>query len=109
MLETVAYSPTLNMYVAGGYPTAFYRSTDGQDWTQVNFFGGLYAIRRIKWYVNQFVAVSDGGRIFTSPNGITWTQRASLGTNINDLTWSGSLYVAVGDSGLIVTSPDTVT
>jgi hypothetical protein len=53
-----------------------------------------------------FVAVGDG--IFTSPDGITWTEQrlTSVVPRLNDVAWNGSRYVAVGDGGVVLTSPD---
>ncbi len=58
----------------------------------------------------QFVAAGDKGDIFTSPDGVTWTQRTSPTTSaIYDLAYGNGLYVAVGFLGKIFTSPDGVT
>ena len=58
---------------------------------------------------NGFIAVGDGGIILTSPDGVTWTQKAS-GTTQNLLgisvatsgTLSGSLMI-VGTNGTVIT------
>jgi hypothetical protein len=63
---------------------------------------------------NLFVAVSgdrfDTGKIFTSPDGITWAQRTSGAANgLNKVIWAQNTYVAVGYAGTIITSPDGIT
>jgi len=72
--------------------------------------GGLSAVI---WSGTQFVAVggnSGGGSILTSPDGITWTPRASGTSNgLQGVTWSGTQFVAVGFYGTILTSPDGIT
>jgi len=65
-----------------------------------------------------FVAVGStfgDGRVMTSPDGITWTQRTSaLPAEIGAVCWSPelSLFVAVAGSGSgnrVMTSPDGIT
>ena len=67
-----------------------------------------------------FVAVGCSGTIFTSPDGVDWTQRTSEGNDlfgvtygdlflaVDDLfgvTFGKGLFVAVGWDGTILTSP----
>lgn len=57
-----------------------------------------------------FVIVFNGGTIWTSPDGASWTPRTSnTSSNLNSVAWNGSLMVAVGASGTIVTSPNAIT
>lgn len=61
-----------------------------------------------------FVAVHNTGgtRIYTSPDGITWTGRGSfVGIAFRDVCFSDDLdlFVAVGDSGAVYTSSDGIT
>lgn len=64
-------------------------------------------------YVNgMFIALCNGGRLVTSPDGIRWTERfiQSWPNNIGQLyavTYGNGLY-AVAGSGIIATSPDTI-
>jgi hypothetical protein len=61
---------------------------------------------------NIFVVGGSGGRIATSPDGITWTFRNSLqnttwGTaEVRKMIWDGSTFVAAGDTGKVATSVD---
>lgn len=58
---------------------------------------------------NTFVAVGQGGSIFSSPDALTWTGRTSnVATNLNAVLYAGTVFVAVGDAGTIVTSPDGI-
>lgn len=60
--------------------------------------------KRVRWSGSLFVTV--GASIFTSPDAVTWTERASgLTAMLNDLTWTGSQFVAVGANGQVLTSP----
>lgn len=58
-----------------------------------------------------YVAVGNGGKIFTTP-GITsaWTERTS-GTNKNlyGVTYVNGIYIALGASGTLLTSTDATT
>lgn len=74
------------------------------------------ALNGVTWSGAQYVAVGNGGTIFTSPDGISWTLRAESplfysGVNLNDVIWAGTQFVAVaGDiTGSISTSPDGIT
>jgi hypothetical protein len=55
---------------------------------------------------NLFVFTAGGGSIVTSSNGMSWTGRATGGSQLNGLTYGGGLFVAVGNAGDIRTSPD---
>ena len=68
---------------------------------------GLYNVTYGK---NMFVAVGSSGKIITSPDSITWTERTSPISNIlTGITYGKNMFVAVGSSGKIITSPDSIT
>lgn len=75
----VAYSPTLNRFVAVGVGNCVMTSSDAITWTAATLTGAWNAIC---WSVDLsiFVAVGDLGVIATSPDGITWTSRTSPNT-----------------------------
>lgn len=57
-----------------------------------------------------WVIVGNGGVIWTSTDGRTWTARTSgVADNLNSVTKLGSTWVAVGDNGAIVTSTNATT
>lgn len=60
-----------------------------------------------------YVAVGDGGTLYSSTNGTTWTSRTSgFGSNgIRTVHWASglSLFIAGGNNGTITTSPDGTT
>jgi len=91
-------------YVNGQGGTGTYTraqvNTSGKPLNGVAFGGGL------------FVAVGNGGTIFTSTDGVSWTSRTSGTTNnLNAVAYSSTLgmFVAVGASGTILTSTDGTT
>ncbi len=61
----------------------------------------------------QFVVGGQSGRVGTSPDGFTWTNRGTpLGAvSINDVCWSESLglWLIVGHANGVITSPDGIT
>ena len=113
----VAWSPTLNLFVAVGdnHATNYeaITSSDGINWSEATGMpDGGYT--DIVWSPEEaiFVAVQTLGPIATSPDGITWTQRITP-ADIDDLRgicWSAdkSLFVSVGSNDVdrVVTSPD---
>jgi hypothetical protein len=72
------------------------------DTTFLHFYDVTYGNGR-------FVAVGDWGMSVTSPDGVTWTVRASgVPRALRGVTYGNGRFVAVGD-GVILTSPDGVT
>ena len=116
-LWSVAYSSTLNLFIAtGGYGATIIASPDGVTWTvQVN------GIATNQWYsitfgAGLFVAVGISGvanRVATSPDGVTWTMRTPAADNPwLSVTYGAGLFVAVSDAGAgnrVMTSPDGIT
>lgn len=99
--------------------------TTGQTWSSTNatawtLNGGTFSYASsghralaVLWVarLSLFVAVGEGGRIWTTPNVATnWTLRTSgVGTSLRGLADNGTTLVAVGFSGVIRTSTDAVT
>lgn len=75
-------------------------TTAGRSWQTSSFGSSL------------FVAAGAGDLLFTSPDGLAWTQRfwqgSQGGYSILDVAYQSS-FVAVGTSGLVLTSPDGLT
>lgn len=78
------------------------RSADGLTYTNVIGAPALSAVLKTG---SGFIGVGSGGNIFTSGDGLSWTQRNS-GTlnNLRSITAGNGLLVAVGDAGTIQTS-----
>jgi hypothetical protein len=63
------------------------RSSGGTSLSGVTYGNGL------------FVAVGSYGTILTSPDGVSWTARASGTSNfLNGVTYANGLFVAVGEA-----------
>lgn len=79
------------------------------EWTLLTL-NDAYAFRDVMYANGQFVAIRDGGKIMTSPDGLTWTSRSSGTTSsLRTIIWDGSQYVVGGQNGTILTSPNGVT
>lgn len=112
----LAYSPTLNRYVAAS-SDKIVSSDDGVTWTSRQF-ATLLVAQSVIWTGNKFVLVGWNGNYWDSADGITWNPKGIRGTitfmpHINDVAWSSSLglYVVVtaNPSNSILTSSDEIT
>jgi hypothetical protein len=83
----------------------------GERWTVRSLplpSGSAVTLRRVRWLASQFVAVGEG--IFTSPDGISWTERqGGVTSRLEDVAWKGGQFVAVGGEGTVLTSTDGAT
>ncbi len=88
-------------------PVAF--SADGVTWTRANANPAFGNLNDLTYEQQLYVAVGDGGRIFTSPDAQTWTQRTSGSTaQLNAAGASPTTFVAAGAAGAILTSADGI-
>ena len=114
-LHGVAYSPTLQLYVAVGNQGVIRTSTNAVLWSDLPILkkgANTVSFTDVLWSPeqSQFVASTYVGSVYTSPDGVTWTERSfGLGTSriVNGLTWNGSIYVAAFSS-LLMSSPDAI-
>lgn len=102
------------LWVAGGANGAMYvsTSTTASSWTSITSGFGTSQIQDIASNgTSLFVAVSDTGKLGTSPDGVSWTQQtSSFGTTaIYSVAYGNGVWVAGGGSNKIATSPDGVT
>jgi hypothetical protein len=99
----IAYGNNTFLIVSAGSSLT---SPDGGVW--IDKYTGLSAYG-LGFVNNTFVSVGWNGRIFTSFDGVTWTERTS-GTDVSlyGITYANDIFVAVGSKETILTSPDTV-
>ena len=82
----------------------FYRSSDGQTWTQLSVHSNFYRAIDVKYQssTNKYLLISYSGTnnyVFDSNNGgSTWVERKSISSGVSDLT-----SVHYGDSKIIYT------
>ncbi|MBU0985434.1 MAG: hypothetical protein KKA42_16290 [candidate division Zixibacteria bacterium] len=81
---------------------------DTENW-QISAEGWPFSIRGMAASSQRIVAVSDYGRIHTSEDGLTWTQRSSAMTDrVQSVVWTGTEFIASDRSGAMCTSPDGI-
>jgi len=128
-VDSVAFSPILNRFVAVGELNTIGYSTDGLTWsasTGGTLFTGGTLIKTIAYSntLDRFVAGGTAGVVAVSNDGISWTQSPNsqvvfTGTNINQalnrITWTDTQFIGIGDGGtginysVVGTSPDGLT
>ena len=80
-------------------------STNGIDWTE--FPGGDFLA--VGYGNGLFVAVGGEEQIYSSPDGITWTQRNSGDPSyLYSVAYGNGQFVVAGSSGAILSSPDGI-
>ncbi|HEY3278094.1 MAG TPA: YCF48-related protein [Syntrophorhabdaceae bacterium] len=124
---------TANIYAGGRFLLAgqygnIFTSTNGNTWSEsrltTTYLNAPY-IESIGFGNGLFVAVGDRDEdssvpvVFTSPDGIAWTQRSDViaspapvpvsNQDLLGVTYGNGAYVAVGTAGTIVSSPDGTT
>lgn len=68
-----------------------------------------FGVRSIDFGAGLFVVVGDDGKIFSSPDGITWTQRTSGHTSqLQRVVYDNGVFVAAGTNN-VMTSVDGIT
>ncbi len=99
--QRVCWSPELRLLVAvstDGLERVM-TSRDGVTWT-LGTFGNPEALWNVCWAseLRMFAASGGGGNLYTSPDGVAWTQRAVSGNQWRGLCWSPELrrFVTVG-------------
>lgn len=124
-ISAATWSPELQMFIAVGSTTGFtfsaskcVTSVDGINWTDHSAAlnsalsgGGGYA-NDVIWIpeLSCFVVVGGSGAIATSPDGATWTYRATPAANLNKFAWSSPLnLLLLSRSGSYYYSSDAVT
>ena len=107
-LRSVCWSSDLNLFIAVGYQTILY-SINGKDWTRLAFSSdNFYCVKYIH-KLEKFFAVCDGGKIYSSSNGLSWTNIATVDSvSLKSITYSEELELlcTVGSNGSIYTSSD---
>ncbi len=85
-----------------------FTSIDGETWVRQVKPSGPGAdddLNRIIYAAGWFVAVSSGGAVLTSPDGIQWTSRRSATRHsLASVAYSEGTFIAVGQGGTTVVS-----
>lgn len=86
-------------------------TTPSTSWSVVNLGAGIN-LNSVIWDSNNniYISVGDGGKIYTSINGTSWTLRTSNTTvDLYNVISNNSIIVAIGYNGVILTSTDGIT
>lgn len=85
-------------------------STDGAVWTDVPLGDPVTYLTDLTYGSGTYVALADEGAIFTSVDGVHWTQRRTADQpSLWCLAYGNGVFVAAGSEGRILTSPDGAT
>jgi len=106
-LYSVVWTTSTQQYCSVGTENSYakiFTSTNGVDWTEQNTSTSISGLFHSIAYGNGlYVAVGrnpaqDKGLIYTSPDTVTWTQRAAdqFSGYLNKIIWSGSEYMITG-------------
>ncbi len=76
----------------------------GVDWTTETDTIAKGA-KVIIWTNGKFIA-TNGTQIFSSSDGILWSNLGSTPSNLLDLIWANNQFIGVGNGGAIISSPD---
>jgi hypothetical protein len=97
--------------IAVGYDVnnAIFSVNQGVNWSPGST-GDATDLNAVAWTGSQFVAVGNGGVVYTSSNGTSWTSRTSgTAENLLSLVWTGSRLFAGTSAGKVLTSSDGIT
>ncbi len=92
-----------------GRNVTHYTSSDGITWTArtAAALNGTQVFATIRYLNGQWVGVSAGIGILTSPDAVTWTKCfADTNYYYRDIAYGAGRYVAVGRNGRVVVSTD---
>jgi hypothetical protein len=92
----------------GNYHYSIQHSTDGVTWTGSPAPANV-TMRGIAFGAGQFVMIGDNGHIFSSPDGVEWTQSQNGSGALNDITFADGRFTAVGANGVALQSGDGLT
>lgn len=73
--------------------------------TAISVSGDVSTITDLAYDGTVYVAVGNGGRVWSSSDLLTWTENTSpVAENLLSVTHDGSIFIAVGNIGKIITS-----
>jgi len=100
-------------YMAVGYNGTLLTSTDGVNWQRVQVGYETDRLTGIAYGNGKYVIVCTASdyvaHIYTSSDGLSWTETAAIGSHwLYGVAFGDGKFVAVGQSGKILVSPDGV-
>jgi len=111
-VNSVAHNNDMFIAVGG----VILKSYEGAIWTIMSsdIYSEVLTLSKVIYGSGIFVALGrdslGADSIFTSTDGINWTQRISINDNgLRNIAYGNGLYVAVGDKGTILVSDNGIT
>lgn len=99
-------------YNTATYPDAgaLFAGADVSGFTATTIGYSTNRLNNVIYGNGQYLVVTGHGKIATSPDGVTWTDRPTVfgSDSIYNIIYANNLYVAVGLAGKIATSPDAI-
>jgi hypothetical protein len=91
--------------------SGIYSSTDYTNWTlrQNNSYTAVAHNGLAVGSGSLFVGVGFSSVIYSSPDGITWTNRTNPGGQFTSVAYGNGMWVVTAESGTILSSPDGIT
>lgn len=107
-LNFVKWFSSIGKFIAVGESGKLIHSTNGISWNVVTT--ALSSIRSVAYFNGKYIIVGGDGKIYTSPDLLTWTQKIVTGLNgtLYSIDASSASLVIVGYNGTIVTSTDGI-
>ena len=88
--------------VAVGAANTLLLSADGATWAPSALTESPAELRSVAILNNQFVVAGRSGRIYTSPDGVAWTNRAAAAAGYESVTYDGTQYIISTFGGSLV-------
>lgn len=113
-LSSIAWSPTLSMFLAVSTGGTTVYSNDGVTWVAGIPLVGI-SMTKVIWAGNQFAILNPNGsssKVYRSSNGTSFTANAgSIGFDVSDIDYSPTLNLwaitrASANTAYVMTSPD---
>jgi len=121
-----AGNPSVEYGIVGGAPkflitfaapTGYYTSADGITWAAVSASVPAHGVACYSSTLGLWVIAGDSGNVYTSPDAVTWSSRATPGTwvtgcgGVKRVRYANGLFVILplGSYDKCLTSPDGVT
>jgi len=113
-LQSIAWDGTNYVAVGqiSGATSAVYKGTTIGGMSDTTASPAAYPLNVIDYCstIGLFATAATNGAIYTSPNGMTWTNRTSpFGSYVYHINNNGTYFVAVGAGGKIAKSTDGIT
>ncbi|HUS35306.1 MAG TPA: Calx-beta domain-containing protein [Verrucomicrobiae bacterium] len=106
-LNSIAFGNGVFVAVGDAH-SILYSIDNGVSWAAADAEASAAALVSVQYGNNRFVAVGQGGRSFTSTNGIHWTAH-SMGGRHNTMLFGNGLFAAGSEDGIIAVSSDGAT